>query len=895
MSALEEGHLLGRYRVEAFVAEGGMGQIYRAVDTLLGRRVALKVLAGGAPHGSAAVARLLREARAAAALSHPNICAVFDVGEAEGRPFIAMELVEGASLRSLIASPDVGIDQRLRWIHDLAGALAAAHRANLVHRDIKPDNVMVGGDGRVRLLDFGIARWADGGDPGTAGSAPGTFRTQDGQVLGTVGYMAPEQARGGPVDARADQFAWGVLAYETLSGRHPFGVDGGFGDPPLVSTRAPALPFGVAAIVAKALALDPAQRFADMDELVAALGPLAGAPTAPPDLPDATVGTPATSSDAPVTTRARTAPRRRARRWRWAAIALAAAVIGSGAAVWVAHAPSHPSTVPGGVPPAVAVAFELALSQMRRVTFGDGCDEFPSFLPDGRALVYDGDDDADHTVLYRIDLEDGAAPRVLVRQDDPGRDTNPSVSPAGVGIAFVHNGAQRAATVVARVDGGSPHAIGATTSFPRWSPDGRAVWTIRGGVYGLYDATTDAVLRTVVLPTGLYAIWLVGRADGPAVAQVGSALASTPSAVLVFDAGGRLRHQLHDDFEPALALTPDGRHVLASRKSIPGQVELVAIPLDGSPVVSLASTGVAARDGLDVSPDGRRIAWSTCHPVPRLTGIDAAGRAFPTLTGEGADAIAIARIPESGDLAVVSSRTSRPLLWVMDPSGARPPRRITPLDRDVHDVAISGDGTRFAVSLPGTGIGVGTLRGEPNLRVVTDNPGDGSPWFRKAGDDVVFARPAPDGTRQAMVVPFAGGAAAPLLAPQTRFPTVSPLDDTIVYATKMRSIPLVADARGRGARPLSPALPVAAYSDLRFSADGRRVLVLSDNHELLEIDVASGAILRTVTAEPRELFYSPSYGPGDSGLIVIRVRWQGSIYVAEAAFGSPRTAESVRP
>src|SRR5262245_36358293 len=223
MSSFEEGHLLGRYRVEAFLAQGGMGRVYRAVDTVLGRRVALKVLAGGNRPGSPAIARLLREARAAAALSHPNICSVFDVGEVEGHPFIAMELVHGTSLRLLLADPETALDQRLRWVHDLACALAAAHRAHIVHRDIKPDNVMVASDGRVRLLDFGVAKWDDPArvEPDEA-HEPAAFRTQEGQVVGTTGYMAPEQAEGGFVDGRTDQFAWGVVAYETISGRHPF-------------------------------------------------------------------------------------------------------------------------------------------------------------------------------------------------------------------------------------------------------------------------------------------------------------------------------------------------------------------------------------------------------------------------------------------------------------------------------------------------------------------------------------------------------------------------------------------------------------------------------------------------------------------------------------------------
>ena len=287
MSFLEEGDLLGRYRVEAFLAEGGMGRIYRAIDTLLGRRVALKVLARRTQHGAPAVARLLREARAAAALSHPNICGVFDVGEADGQLFIAMELVEGTSLRAGPGGPGIGLEQRLRWVHHLACALAAAHRAHLVHRDIKPDNVMIASDGRVRLLDFGVAKW-EGGDDDPGASTPddpAAYHTRDGEIVGTSGYMAPEQAVGGQVDARTDQFAWAVVAYETLSGRHPFAADDYLGQPQLLASIVPALPPGVAAIIERALEIDRSLRFTDMDEIVALLSPhvVVGPALPPPD------------------------------------------------------------------------------------------------------------------------------------------------------------------------------------------------------------------------------------------------------------------------------------------------------------------------------------------------------------------------------------------------------------------------------------------------------------------------------------------------------------------------------------------------------------------------------------------------------------------------------------
>ncbi|HET7506367.1 MAG TPA: serine/threonine-protein kinase, partial [Kofleriaceae bacterium] len=266
-----------------------MGRVYRAVDTVLGRRVALKVLAAPASHGTPAIPRLLREARAAAALSHPNICAVFDVGEADGLPFIAMELVQGTSLRLVLADPTVGVEPRLRWVHDLASALAAAHRLHIVHRDIKPDNVMIASDGRVRLLDFGVAKWeGDGGDE-LAAIGPDhvdPYRTREGEIVGTSGYMAPEQAVGGQVDARTDQFAWGVVAYETISGRHPFAADDYLGETRLLSDLVPEVPPGVAQVIARTLEIDRSLRFADMDEIVAVLAPVvAGMSSRPPAAP----------------------------------------------------------------------------------------------------------------------------------------------------------------------------------------------------------------------------------------------------------------------------------------------------------------------------------------------------------------------------------------------------------------------------------------------------------------------------------------------------------------------------------------------------------------------------------------------------------------------------------
>lgn len=244
-----------------------MGEVYRAFDTVLRRDVALKVLRADHPD---AAARLLREARAAAAASHPGAVSIFDVGEAEGTSYIAMELVVGRPLRAYVGK-DIPLEKKLRWLADVARVLAAAHEKGFVHRDVKPDNVMIGPNDTVKVLDFGIAKRTGRTDTPTSGdadAAPLSFQTQEGKVTGTPRYMAPEQLRGEPPDGRTDQYAWGTMAYELVAGVHPHA---GSGPPEMLNHLDPAVPFEVAAAVARALAPVPDLRFPTMTDAAAVL------------------------------------------------------------------------------------------------------------------------------------------------------------------------------------------------------------------------------------------------------------------------------------------------------------------------------------------------------------------------------------------------------------------------------------------------------------------------------------------------------------------------------------------------------------------------------------------------------------------------------------------------
>jgi len=220
--SLAAGTKLGPYEILSPLGAGGMGEVYRARDTRLGRDVAVKVLAASSTESKERTLRFEREARAASGLNHPNIVTVHDIGHQDGTTYIAMELVDGATLREGSAGA-LASRKILDIAVQIADGLAKAHAAGIVHRDLKPENVMISKDGFVKILDFGLAKLvedASGGSSEQVTSAP--TATREGMVMGTVGYMSPEQASGLPVDFRSDQFSFGAILYEITTGRRAF-------------------------------------------------------------------------------------------------------------------------------------------------------------------------------------------------------------------------------------------------------------------------------------------------------------------------------------------------------------------------------------------------------------------------------------------------------------------------------------------------------------------------------------------------------------------------------------------------------------------------------------------------------------------------------------------------
>jgi eukaryotic-like serine/threonine-protein kinase len=273
---LAAGSIVGTYTIVRELGRGGMGRVYLASDTRLGRMVALKALAPHLVGDTRQRERLRREARAAAALTHPGICTVYALEEIDGQMFIATEFVDGRTLREEIGSSSSlpTADAIARTARELATALASAHARGIVHRDLKPENIMRTTDGRLKILDFGLAR-IDAPE-----SAPTvTFATQAGMMIGTPAYMAPEQITGQKIDARADVFAFGVLMYEYASGVHPFEAANALAtvarviesDVAPLTTRTVEVGSGMAQVIARCLKKSPADRYSSAADIVDAL------------------------------------------------------------------------------------------------------------------------------------------------------------------------------------------------------------------------------------------------------------------------------------------------------------------------------------------------------------------------------------------------------------------------------------------------------------------------------------------------------------------------------------------------------------------------------------------------------------------------------------------------
>jgi eukaryotic-like serine/threonine-protein kinase len=444
---LPAGTRLGPYEILSPLGAGGMGEVYRARDTRLGREVAVKVLPAELSADAERRTRFEQEARSASALNHPNIVTVYDIGSQEGTVYIAMELVEGASLRELLGGELLPLRKLLDIGVQMAEGLAKAHAAGIVHRDLKPENVMISRDGFLKILDFGLAKLVEASaEEVTQMPTAVEPATRPGTVLGTVGYMSPEQASGQPVDFRSDQFSFASILYEVATGRRAFQKATGVEtmsaiireDPAPIGQANPHAPPPLRWIIERCLNKSPEDRYASTRDLAREL---AGVRDHLSEISAATeVGVAAGFS------------RRSGRSpWGFAGIVGAAGLLlGAGLALLLHR--------PVGLEP----------TELRYLTYS-GHDHAPAVSPDGRIIAFSSDRDGTRRIWLKQMSGGGEAPLTS------GPDDFPRFSPDGAQLLFVRSEGRRSSIDRVALVGGEPRKVVDDAYEADWSPDGKEV------------------------------------------------------------------------------------------------------------------------------------------------------------------------------------------------------------------------------------------------------------------------------------------------------------------------------------------------------------------------------------------------------------------------------------
>jgi Tol biopolymer transport system component len=445
------GTQLGFYQVEALIGTGGMGRVYRARDTRLPRHVALKVLPEEYGSDMERVRRFKREAQAASALNHPNILTVYDIGDSEGKLYLATEYIEGQTLRQRLAEGHLTVKEALDLGIQIAGALAVAHRAGIVHRDIKPENVMIRPDGLAKVLDFGLARVTER-ETGTAETST-TAMTRPGIIMGTAGYMSPEQVQGAKLDGRSDIFNFGAVLYEMLTGRRAFQRDSTTQtlaaimdeEPKAIGELIPDSPPDLDRIVRRCLCKDREHRFQHMDDVRVELAEVTEE----------------------LKSGARKAAAARGKLW-WAGVLAGVSVltVALGVAVWFWGIRSGPT-------PAASPTITVPLTSY------SGFESFPSFSPDGNqvAFAWPGEDRRNMDIYVKMIGGQNA----LRLTNNPAIETSPVWSPDGRLIAFLRHRPPGASIFTVSALGGQERKLidlkGSLLwdSGLAWSPDGKSL------------------------------------------------------------------------------------------------------------------------------------------------------------------------------------------------------------------------------------------------------------------------------------------------------------------------------------------------------------------------------------------------------------------------------------
>ena len=823
--SLAAGAKLGPYEILAQIGAGGMGEVYRARDSRLSRDVAIKVLPASFSADADRLRRFEQEAKAAGVLNHPNVTAVYDIGTHEDAPYVVQELLEGETLRSVLAGGKLSARKTLDYSLQIVHGLAAAHEKGIVHRDLKPENIFVTNDGRLKILDFGLAKLTHTEERGQNTNLPtATAGTEPGVVLGTLGYMSPEQVRGKPADARSDIFSFGAILYEMLSGRRAFHGDSAADtmsailkeDPPDLSVTNQNVPPALERIIRHCLEKNPEQRFHSAHDLAFDLEALSGvSATAQPGA--AAVG-------------------RRSGSGRRVGIAAAIALVALAAGWALGHRKATDAK------PAAVTFSQLTFRQ--EPIFN------ARFSPDGKTVVYSAAPSGNSPRIYSLRPDYPGAP--LAGQADM---TLLSISSKGELAVLTRPRYLRHSVflgTLARMplEGGAPREIADNVREADWNPDG-------SDLVIAHDVNGKDLIE---YPPGKVLAECGGYFSNPRFSPRGDRIAffehpikyDDRGSVAVVDlAGKKTVLSEGNGVLEGLAWSSDGNEVMYSAGVAYNDLAIYASKVDGKPRSIVQSAGGLVL--LDVARDGR---WLASRD-------DQWKEILAVAPGESKE-----RNLSWLELTYVSALTpdGRTLLLTEESSRLGPHYSTGLRQTDGSPVVSLGEGSALDITRDGKLV-LSVVPTDPAQLVVYPT-GAGQPRKLERGGLVSYETAVlfPDGKRvlacghetghavRCYVQDIEGGKPRPLTPEGTTDGLVSP-DGLLVLARDSGGGQKIYPVGGGAARPVPGATPDDAA--IRWSADGKSLIVVSlwsDVPVKIErLDLATGRREPYMTLGPADL------------------------------------------